>query len=72
MVIREVVMRTTNAHVFAEDLAPALELLRHSDLTTELLDSVRPLDDIAAQLELLATGKLEGKVLFDPAMLTTQ
>jgi (R,R)-butanediol dehydrogenase/meso-butanediol dehydrogenase/diacetyl reductase len=69
IVIREVVIRTTNAHVYSQDLGPALELLQRTDLATELLDSVRPLDDIAGQLERLATGKLEGKVLFDPSLL---
>jgi (R,R)-butanediol dehydrogenase/meso-butanediol dehydrogenase/diacetyl reductase len=69
IVIREVVIRTTNAHVYSQDLGPALELLQRTDLATELLDSVRPLEDIVEQLERLATGKLEGKVLFDPALL---
>ncbi len=72
LVIREITVRTTNAHVFAQDLAPALELLANSELAHELLDSVHPLDDIADLLELLATGKLEGKVLFDPTLLTPQ
>jgi len=67
VVLREVTVRTTNAHVFADDLAPALELLATSGLVDELLDSVHPLADIADQLERLATGKLEGKVLFDPS-----
>ncbi len=67
IVVREVTVRTTNAHVFAEDLDAALALLATSDLASELLDSVHPFDDVAAQLELLATGQLEGKVLFDPS-----
>jgi (R,R)-butanediol dehydrogenase/meso-butanediol dehydrogenase/diacetyl reductase len=68
LVIREITLRTTNAHVFAQDLAPALELLASSELAVELLDSVHPLDDISELLELLATGRLEGKVLFDPTL----
>lgn len=68
LVVREVTIRTTNAHVFADDLAPALALLASSRLTEELLDSVRPLADLPEQLELLATGRLEGKVLFDPSL----
>lgn len=67
IVLREVTVRTTNAHVFAEDLAPALGLLATTGLADELLDSVHPLDDLSAQLERLATGGLEGKVLFDPS-----
>jgi len=68
IVLREVTLRTTNAHVFSEDLGPALRLLASSGLADELLDSVHPLADIADQLERLATGRLEGKVLFDPTM----
>ena len=66
IVLREVTLRTTNAHVFADDLEPALQLLATTGLADELLDSVHPLGDIAEQLERLATGRLEGKVLFDP------
>lgn len=68
IVLREVTLRTTNAHVFSEDLGPALQLLASGGLADELLDSVHPLADIADQLERLATGRLEGKVLFDPTM----
>jgi (R,R)-butanediol dehydrogenase/meso-butanediol dehydrogenase/diacetyl reductase len=68
IVLREVTIRTTNAHVFSEDLAPALQLLATSGLADELLDSVRPLGDLADQLERLATGQIEGKVLFDPSL----
>ena len=68
LVMREVSIRTTLAHVCGEDLAPALQILATTNLGTELLDSVHPLGDIADQLELLATGKLEGKVLFDPSL----
>jgi len=71
LVVREVTIRTTNAHVFADDLDPALALLATSRLAEELLDSVRPLADLPEQLELLATGRLEGKVLFDPALCVT-
>ena len=66
LVMREIAVRTTLAHVCGEDLAPALEILATTTLADELLDSVRPLEDLAEQLERLATGRLEGKVLFDP------
>lgn len=72
LVVREITLRTTNAHVFAQDLAPALELLESSELGHELLDSVHELDDIVEQLERLASGKLEGKVLFDPTLSSTK
>ncbi len=67
LVMREITVRTTLAHVCGEDLAPALEILATTPLAHELLDSVRPLDDLTGQLERLATGRLEGKVLFDPS-----
>jgi len=66
LVMREITVQTTLAHVCGADLAPALGILATTTLGTELLDSVRPLDDLAEQLERLATGRLEGKVLFDP------
>jgi (R,R)-butanediol dehydrogenase/meso-butanediol dehydrogenase/diacetyl reductase len=71
LVLREITLRTSCAHVFAEDLAPALALLATTELGRELLDSVHPLDDIAEQLERLATGQLMGKVLFDPSLPAT-
>ncbi|WP_066517531.1 zinc-dependent alcohol dehydrogenase [Curtobacterium ammoniigenes] len=68
LVMREITVRTTLAHVCGTDLGPALEILQTTALAHELLDSVHPLDDIAEQLERLATGGLEGKVLFDPTL----
>ncbi len=71
LVMREITVQTTLAHVCGEDLAPALEILATTDLAEELLDSVRPLEDLAGQLKRLATGGLEGKVLFDPAIASS-
>ncbi len=68
LVVREVTIRTTNAHVFATDLRPALELLTTTSLADELVDAVHPLEALPEQLELLATGRIEGKVLFDPGL----
>jgi len=68
LVMREITVRTTLAHICGEDLAPALEILATSSLADEMLDSVRPLEDLASQLDRLATGGIEGKVLFDPAL----
>jgi (R,R)-butanediol dehydrogenase/meso-butanediol dehydrogenase/diacetyl reductase len=66
LVMREVTIQTTLAHVVAEDLRPALELLAGTALAEELLEGVYPIGAVAEQLERLATGRLEGKVLFDP------
>jgi (R,R)-butanediol dehydrogenase/meso-butanediol dehydrogenase/diacetyl reductase len=71
LVMREITVATTLAHVCGQDLAPALEILATTRLAEELLDSVRPLEDLGDQLERLATGHLDGKVLFDPALTTT-
>ena len=71
LVMREITVRTTLAHHAGQDLAPALEILATTRLAEELLDSVRPLEDLGDQLERLATGHLDGKVLFDPALATT-
>jgi (R,R)-butanediol dehydrogenase/meso-butanediol dehydrogenase/diacetyl reductase len=68
LVMREISVLTTLAHVCADDLAPALEILRTTPLGRELLDSVHPLEDVPEQLERLATGQLDGKVLFDPTL----
>jgi (R,R)-butanediol dehydrogenase/meso-butanediol dehydrogenase/diacetyl reductase len=68
LVMREISVVTTLAHVCGDDLGAALAILASSDLADEVLESVHPLEDLPAQLELLATGRLEGKVLFDPAL----
>ena len=69
LVMREISVLTTLAHVCGEDLAAALTILSDSALADEVLESVHPLEDLPTQLELLATGRLDGKVLFDPALV---
>ena len=68
IVMQEISVLTTLAHVCGDDLGPALDILATTDVSSELLDSVRPLDDVPTQLERLASGGLEGKVLYDPAI----
>jgi len=68
LVMSEITLETTLAHVCGEDIAPALEILRTTSLAEELLEDVYPLDQLADQLERLATGQIQGKVLFDPQM----
>lgn len=65
LVLREIDVATTLAHVCGEDLAPALEILRTSDLGAQLLDSVHPLEDLPGELDRLARGQVDGKVVFD-------
>lgn len=66
LVFREITIRTTLAHVCVDDMPDALSILEATSLAEEMLDSVRSLDELPAELDRLATGQLEGKVLFDP------
>jgi (R,R)-butanediol dehydrogenase/meso-butanediol dehydrogenase/diacetyl reductase len=68
LVMQEKTIQTTLAHVCGEDLAAALELLATTTLAEELLEGVHPLDAIGAQLDRLAAGQVEGKILFDPRL----
>ncbi len=67
----EISVETTLAHVCGEDMAPALEILNSTDLARELLEAVYPLEELPHQLERLAKGEIQGKVLFDPQMTTS-
>lgn len=66
LVLSEVTIETTLAHVCGEDLAPALEILARTDLGDELVEGVFGLEEVAHQLERLGAGEIRGKVLFDP------
>ena len=68
IVMSEINIQTTLAHVCDQDLGTALEILSTTDLAEELVEGVYPLSEISHQLELLGTGKIEGKVLFDPSL----
>ena len=67
IVMSEINIQTTLAHVCDQDLGPALEILGSTTLATELIEGVYPLSEISTQLELLGAGKIQGKVLFDPS-----
>jgi (R,R)-butanediol dehydrogenase/meso-butanediol dehydrogenase/diacetyl reductase len=66
LVMQEKTIQTTLAHVCGEDLAPALDILATTPLADELLEGVHPLGALAGQLDRLASGQVEGKILFDP------
>ena len=67
IVLREITVRTTVAHVCATDLPEALELLSARTLSKTLLDSVVPLTDVVQRgLEPLVAGTASGKILVDP------
>ncbi len=67
LVLREVSVRTTVAHVCDQDLPAALQVLTSRPLSRTLLDRVVALDDVvAAGLEPLVAGTAMGKILVDP------
>lgn len=66
LVMSEVTIATTVAHVCGDDLAPSLEILANTSLGDELVEAVYGLDEVPAQLARLAAGEIRGKVLFDP------
>jgi (R,R)-butanediol dehydrogenase/meso-butanediol dehydrogenase/diacetyl reductase len=67
VVLREVSVRTTVAHVCDQDLPAALQVLASRPLSRTLLDRVVALDDVvAAGLEPLVGGTAMGKILVDP------
>ena len=65
-VMSEITIQTTLAHVCGEDVEPAFEILATSSLGQGLLEGVFGLDQLENQLNELASGKIQGKVLFDP------
>ena len=67
IVMSEINIQTTLAHVCDHDLGPALEILGATTLAAELIEGVYPLSEISTQLELLGAGQIQGKVLFDPS-----
>jgi len=68
LVMSEINIQTTLAHVCDQDLGLALEILGTTNLADELIEGVYPLSAISNQLELLGSGKVQGKVLFDPSL----
>ena len=67
LVLREIDVRTTVAHVCDEDLEAALGLLAEKPLAPLLVDRVVPLSAVVtAGLEPLVAGAVSGKVLVDP------
>lgn len=66
LVLSEVTIATTMAHVCGDDMAPSLDILARTNLGEELLEAVYPLEEVPAQLARLAAGEIRGKVLFDP------
>lgn len=67
LVLREVSVRTTVAHVCGQDLPAALRLLGERPLSAAMIDRVVTLDDVVAGgLRPLADGEAMGKILVRP------
>lgn len=64
--VREIEITTTLAHVFAEDLADALEVLRTTDLYDVVVDRVIRLDQLVeGAIRPLAERRAKGKIVVD-------
>lgn len=67
VVLREVDVKTTVAHVCDHDLPQALDLLAARPLSGLLLDQIVPLNNVVAGgFERLVNGQATGKILVDP------
>jgi (R,R)-butanediol dehydrogenase/meso-butanediol dehydrogenase/diacetyl reductase len=65
VVLREVDVRTTVAHVCDTDLPIALDLLARRPLSSIVLDRVVSLDDVVSAFDLLAGGGASGKIVVE-------
>jgi (R,R)-butanediol dehydrogenase/meso-butanediol dehydrogenase/diacetyl reductase len=65
LVLREVDVRTTVAHVCDADLPAALDLLARRPLSPIVLDGVVPLGEVLDAFNRLAAGAARGKILVD-------
>ncbi|WP_199176686.1 zinc-binding dehydrogenase [Subtercola sp. Z020] len=66
LVFREITLDSSLAHVCATDLGVALDILAGTALGAELVEQVVSLDELGDQLERLARGQVDGKILIDP------
>jgi (R,R)-butanediol dehydrogenase/meso-butanediol dehydrogenase/diacetyl reductase len=67
LTLREIDVRTSMAHVLADDLPEALALLAGGDLGDVVTGRVIPLEALVIDgLEALADGTARGKVVVDP------
>jgi (R,R)-butanediol dehydrogenase/meso-butanediol dehydrogenase/diacetyl reductase len=68
LVFREVTLDSSLAHVCDTDLGAALEILAQGVLGPELVERVVGLDELGEQLDRLASGRVDGKILIDPSL----
>ncbi len=66
LTVREVEVTTTLAHVFDEDLADSLEVLRTTDLFDVVVDKVIALDELVDEaIKPMAERRAKGKIVVD-------
>jgi threonine dehydrogenase-like Zn-dependent dehydrogenase len=66
LIVREIDVTTTLAHVLAEDLADSLEVLRTTDVFDIVLDKVIGLDELLEEgIRPLAERRARGKIIVD-------
>lgn len=65
LVLREIDVRTTVAHVCDADLPAALDLLTARPLAAIVVERVVALDDVVAGFDRLASGAARGKIVVD-------
>ncbi len=71
LILREISVATTVAHVCDKNLPAALDLLASRDLAALLVERVVPLDRVIEDaLQPLAAGRARGKLLVDPQQPT--
>ncbi len=66
-VLREVSLETSAAHVCADDIPAALELLKSGHVARLLTERFVPLEDVVEAFTALSTGFARGKILVAPS-----
>jgi len=66
LILREIEVTSSNAHVCSVDLPEALEVLRRPEIADNVIDRVVDLDNVVEEgIQALLDGSAEGKVLVD-------
>lgn len=68
MVLREITIDSTLAHICDTDLPAALAVLGDGQLGEEFVETPLPLADLGLSMERLAAGQVEGKILINPSV----
>lgn len=66
-VLREVTLETSAAHVCADDIPAALEILRSGEIAPMIIERVLSLDDAVEAFRTLSTGSALGKFVLCPS-----